>query len=130
MRIAFTSPRTTTAIHTLLSSPISTSPMTCALSSMNAVGWTRGRTPRYGRSTDGLYRAGWAGGAGWAGNAATAGTFFVPAYPACPALPASLTGHNRSVPFRARPAAEGEQVIADRAHLCVGVAAHFGVWRL
>ena len=35
--------RITTVIHTLLSSPISTSPMTCALWSMKAVGWTRGR---------------------------------------------------------------------------------------
>ena len=26
-------------------------PITCALSSMKAVGWTRGETPRYGRST-------------------------------------------------------------------------------
>src|SRR5262245_11488369 len=49
-RITFTSPRTTAHIHTLLSSPISTSPMICALSSMNAVGWTRGAVPRYGRS--------------------------------------------------------------------------------
>ena len=46
IRIQFTSPRMTTHIQTLLSSPISTSPMTCALSSMKAVGWTRGRTPR------------------------------------------------------------------------------------
>ena len=49
-RITFTSPRTTAHIQTLLSSPISTSPMICALSSMNAVGWTRGAVPRYGRS--------------------------------------------------------------------------------
>ena len=54
MRIRCTSPRMTTDIQTLLSSPISTSPMTCALSSMKAVGWTRGSTPRYGRSIGGL----------------------------------------------------------------------------
>src|SRR5262245_39053157 len=54
-RIECTSPRTTTFIHTPLSSAISTSPTTCALSSMNAVGWTRGLTPRYGRSTGELY---------------------------------------------------------------------------
>src|SRR6266850_4088699 len=50
-RIQWTSPRSTAHIHTLLSSPISTSPMTCALSSMKAVGWARGEVPRYGRST-------------------------------------------------------------------------------
>src|SRR5581483_3097917 len=55
IRMMFTSPRTTAHIHTLLSSPTSTSPMTCALVSMNAVGAIRGLTPRYGRSTARLY---------------------------------------------------------------------------
>src|SRR3954469_20064348 len=50
-RIQWTSPRSTAHIQTLLSSPISTSPMTCALSSMKAVGWARGDVPRYERST-------------------------------------------------------------------------------
>ena len=45
MRIRCTSPRITTFIQTLLASPISTSPMTCALSSTYAVGCTAGRRP-------------------------------------------------------------------------------------
>src|SRR5258707_13419336 len=60
IRIRCTSPRITVHIQTPLSSPISTSPITCALSSTKAVGWTRGIVPRYGRSTDELYRADWA----------------------------------------------------------------------
>ena len=44
----------TTFIQTLLSCPISTSPMTCALWSIYAVEWTFGRMDRYGRSTGGI----------------------------------------------------------------------------
>src|SRR5689334_5318525 len=61
-RIRCTSPRRTAHIQTLLSSPTSTSPMTCADSSMKAEGWTRGTVPRYGRSTVRIIRAGWAPG--------------------------------------------------------------------
>src|SRR5438552_15827957 len=41
-----------------------------------------------------------------------------------------VTRHHRSVALRARTAAEGEQVIADRAHLRVGVAAQLRIRRL
>src|SRR5262245_26743949 len=52
-----TSPRMTAFIQTLLSAPISTSPITWALSSTNAVGCTTGIPPRYGRIiSDELYR--------------------------------------------------------------------------
>jgi hypothetical protein len=44
--IQWTSPRITAHIQTLLSSPISTSPMTWALASTKAVEWTRGDVPR------------------------------------------------------------------------------------
>src|SRR5262245_36499524 len=50
MRMTFTSPRMTTFIQTLLSAPISTSPMTCADWSTNADAWTTGKRPLYGRS--------------------------------------------------------------------------------
>ena len=53
-----TSPRMTTFIQTLLSWPISTSPMTCALSSTNAVGWTVGVMDRNGLSMCGELYAG------------------------------------------------------------------------
>ena len=52
IRIQCTSPRMTTFIQTLLASPISTSPMTWAESSTNAVGWTRGVMPLYERSIE------------------------------------------------------------------------------
>src|SRR5256885_5155805 len=68
MRIAFTSPRTTAHIQTLLSSPISTSPITCALWSMKAEDATRGSTPRWGRSTAELYRPRRPGGPGRPGR--------------------------------------------------------------
>ena len=55
IRIQFTSPRMTTHIQTLLSSPISTSPITCALSSTKALGWMRGRALVMGESLDGDY---------------------------------------------------------------------------
>ena len=54
----FTSPRTTTFIQTLLSAPITTSPITCADSSTYADGSTVGTTLRYGRSM----------GVGWTGS--------------------------------------------------------------
>ena len=45
-QVTCTSPRITAHIQTLLSSPISTSPMTWALTSTNALGSTRGEVPR------------------------------------------------------------------------------------
>src|SRR5580765_5327118 len=53
--IQFTSPRMTTHIQTLLSSPISTSPITWAESSMNTLEGTRGMRPRCGRIIDENY---------------------------------------------------------------------------
>src|SRR6266496_1090826 len=47
--------------------------MTWALSSMNAVGWTRGVTPRNGRITSVIIRAGGAGRAGQAKASRSAG---------------------------------------------------------
>src|SRR3954466_16275892 len=101
MRIAFTSPRTTAHIQTLLSSPISTSPITCALWSMKAEDATRGWTPRWGRSTDRLY-----------------------------ARHGSVIRGLRGPRCRAGSAAEGQQVIADRADLRLGVAIQLRVERL
>jgi len=46
IRIQFTSPRMTTFIHAPDSAPISTSPITWALSSRKAVGSMRGRVER------------------------------------------------------------------------------------
>ena len=46
MRIQWTSPRTTAFIQIDEASPISTSPITCALASMNTLSWTRGEVPR------------------------------------------------------------------------------------
>src|SRR5262245_58300628 len=51
------SPRTTTFIQMLLSAPTWTSPITCALTSTNAVGSTVGNTDLYGRSIGFDYRA-------------------------------------------------------------------------
>src|SRR6476661_4558462 len=50
IRMACTSPRTTTFIQTLLSWPMATSPMTCADASTNALSWTTGSRPWCARS--------------------------------------------------------------------------------
>src|SRR5215203_2908403 len=54
--IRWTSPRTTAFIQTDDSAPISTSPITCALSSTYALECTLGATPLYCRSMRSVYR--------------------------------------------------------------------------
>src|SRR5688572_9781298 len=114
-RIALTSPRRTAPIHTPLSSPMSTSPITWALSSMNAVGWMRGDTPRYARST--LNYKGGMGRRGWTGHAS-------PSRPSCLSCPvgARKVAEDGRVRLAGRPAVRAALFGDCRAKLPAPIA--------